>query len=310
MINVKFKNPITVFYILVFYVIAQFTWWWYLIFKLNHALVPDEEFYSRIIWMISGEGLVFFILLIFGIIAVRNAFKRQVNLAKREENFLLSVSHELKTPIASVQLFLQTLQKYDHLSEDEKQKIYSNSLKEVNRLDSIVSNILTARQIEGGESILQKENIRIDDFINKRVDLLKSTIAKNHTIQLNLQPTETYIDKLSFESILTNLIENSVKYSSKGTNIKVELLSNDTEFILTITDNGLGIPDEEKKHIFNKFYRVQSDLTRHTKGTGLGLFIIKHLVQSHQGIISLKDNSPTGLIVKITIPISKNNHNE
>jgi len=310
MFSNKFKNPITVFYILVFYVIAQFTWWWYLIFKLNHALVPDEEFYSRIIWMISGEGLVFLILLLFGIIAVKNAFKRQVKLAKREENFLLSVSHELKTPIASVQLFLQTLQKYDHLSEEEKQKIYSNSLKEVNRLDSIVSNILTARQIESGESILQKEHIKLDEFIIKRVEILKSTLAKNHTIHLDLKPVETFIDKLSFESILTNLIENSVKYSSKGSNIIVSLTSLNSEFILTISDNGLGITDEEKKHIFNKFYRVQSDLTRNTKGTGLGLFIIKHLVNSHQGTIELSDNNPKGLIVKINIPIIKTNTHE
>ncbi len=309
MLSNIFKNPITVFYILVFYIIAQFTWWWYLIFKLNHALVPDEEFYTRIIWMITGEGLVFFILLIFGIIAVRNAFKRQVNLAKREENFLLSVSHELKTPIASVQLFLQTLQKYGHLTDTEKQKIYSNSLKEVNRLDSIVSNILTARQIESGESILQKEHLKLDDFITKRVDILKSTLAKHHTIHLDLKPIETNIDKLSFESILTNLIENSVKYSDKGSEINIKLTSNNSGFILSISDIGIGISDEEKKHIFNKFYRVQSDLTRHTKGTGLGLFIIKHLVNSHQGTIKLSDNKPKGLIVKINIPIVKtNNH--
>lgn len=306
MFSNKFKNPITIFYILVLYVFAQFTWWWYLIFKLNHALVPDKEFYTRIIWMITGEGLVFFILLILGIIAVRNAFKRQENLTKREENFLLSVSHELKTPIASVQLFLQTLQKHDHLTDQEKQKIYSNALKEVNRLDSIVSNILVARQIESGESTLQKEKIKLDDFIIKRIEILKSTLAKNHTIHLKLEPIETYIDKLSFESILTNLIENSVKYSSKGSVINVELTSKNSEFILSILDNGIGITNEEKKHIFNKFYRVQSDLTRHTKGTGLGLFIIKHLVNSHQGTIKLLDNNPKGLIVKINIPIIKN----
>jgi len=310
MISNKFKNPITLFYILVFYVFAQFTWWWYLIFKLNHLLMSDQEFYTKKLWMIAGEGLVFFILLIFGIVAVRKAFKRQVKLAKREENFLLSVSHELKTPIASIQLFLQTLQKYDHLSDEEKQKIYSNSLKEVNRLDSIVSNILTARQIESGDSTLQKEHIQLDDFITKRIDILKSTLAKEHSIHLDLEPIETYIDKLSFESIVTNLIENSVKYSPKGSVINVQLTTKNSEFILSISDNGLGISDEEKKYIFNKFYRVQSDLTRHTKGTGLGLFIIKHLVNSHQGTIKLSDNNPKGLIVKINIPIIKINTHE
>jgi len=299
----KLKNPIAIFYVLVFYVFAQFAWWWYLIFKLNHSLVSEKEFYTKKIWMIAGEGLVFFILLIIGIIAVRKVFKRQVYLAKKEENFLLSVSHELKTPIASVQLFIQTLQKHKHLNEEERSKIYLNTLKEVNRLDSIVSNILLARQIEGGESILQKESTQLDKFIIAKTELLKSTIAKNHIIHLDLEPINTYIDKLSFESILTNLIENAVKYSNKDSLISIKLSTNGKAFKLTILDNGLGINDEEKKHIFKKFYRVQSDLTRHTKGTGLGLFIVKHLVNSHQGTIQLTDNTPKGLIVSINIPI-------
>ena len=88
----KLKNPISLFYILVFYVFAQFIWWWYLILQLNQKIYSAQEFSQKKIWMIIGEGLVFFVLLVFGIIAVRKAFKKQQALAKKEENFLLSVS--------------------------------------------------------------------------------------------------------------------------------------------------------------------------------------------------------------------------
>ena len=296
------KNPIAIFYILVFYVFAQFAWWWFLIFKLNHTIVSEQEFYSKKIWMIAGEGIVFFILLIIGIIAVKKAFKRQIHLAKKEENFLLSVSHELKTPIASVQLFLQTLEKHQDLDSEKRNKIYSNALHEVKRLDAIVSNILLARQIESGEPFLQKEVVNLNEFIQIKIDIFKNTIAKHHKINFVFDEIESNIDKISFDSILTNIIQNAVKYSKKDSIIYVELIDNNQSFILKIIDEGIGISSDDKDHIFNKFYRVQSDLTRHTKGTGLGLFIVKHLVNSHQGTIQLKDNNPKGLIVKIEIP--------
>ena len=110
------------------------------------------------------------------------------------------------------------------------------------------------------------------------------------------------IDRISFDSILTNLVENSVKYSEKGKEILVELTTSNTSFILRVIDQGSGIKPENKEHIFKKFYREENDLTRKTKGIGLGLFIVKHLVNKHNGTIRLEDNKPKGLIVEIEIP--------
>jgi len=298
----KYKSPIFLFYALVFYVFAQFLWWWYLIFNLNQKLYSTQEFQNKKFWMIFGEGLVFFVLLLIGIIAVRRAFKKQEHLNKKEENFLLSVSHELKTPIASVQLFLQTLQKHKQLTNDEKNKIYNNALHEVKRLDSIVTNILLARQIEGGESILQKEPTLVHEFIQNKIDIFKTTIAKNHNLTCQLDEVNAKIDKMSFDSVLTNIVENSIKYSEQGKNITVELIAKSNNFILRITDHGKGIKNENKAHVFNKFYREENDLTRKTKGTGLGMFIVKHIVNKHKGTIQLKDNQTQGLIVEIEIP--------
>jgi signal transduction histidine kinase len=303
------KNPIFIFYLLVFYVFAQFIWWWYLIFKLNKSIYNSEIFYQKKIWMILGEGLVFFILLIFGIIAVRKAFKRQQNLAKKEirlaidqENFVLSVSHELKTPIASVQLFLQTLQKRIDLPEAEKNKIYTKALSEVGRLDSLVNNILLTKQIEKDDYPIQKAKVNLKDFIKFKAEIYEQIIAKNHKIQLNLQEVTAHIDQNAFDSILTNIIENAVKYSEPNTKIIIGLTDENENFILTVSDQGKGISAENINKLFNKFFREENELTRQTKGTGLGLYIVNFLVQKHKGSITIENQIPKGLIVKIKIP--------
>jgi signal transduction histidine kinase len=293
----------------VFYVFAQFTWWWYLIFKLNKSLYSKEELLEKKIWMIIGEGLVFLILLIIGIVAVRRAFKRQQKLSKEEArlvidqgNFVLSVSHELKTPIAAVQLFLQTLQKHKKLTDVEINNIHSNALSEVNRLDTIVNNILLTKQIEKNDYPIHKSKLDLKQFIENKVDIYNQLITKNHHIRLNLELVSANIDVNAFDSILTNVVENAVKYSKVDSEIIIYLKDRGNNFELTVADFGKGIDDENKSKIFNKFFREQNELTRQTKGTGLGLYIVNFLVEKHNGKITLKDNNPTGLVVEIEIP--------
>lgn len=309
MIKHKLKNPIFIFYLLVFYVFAQFTWWWYLIFKLNKSLYSQAEFSEKKIWMIIGEGLVFLILLIVGIVAVRKAFKRQQYLAKEEArlaidqgNFVLSVSHELKTPIAAVQLFLQTLQKHKSLKEEEIDNIHSKALTEVNRLDTIVNNILLTKQIEKNDYPIHKSKLDLKALIENKVDIYNQLITKNHHINLKLDSVIANVDANAFDSILTNIVENAVKYSNSNSQINISLKDKGESFILTVADFGKGIEDENKLKIFNKFFREQNELTRQAKGTGLGLYIVNFLVEKHNGNITLKDNHPTGLVVEIEIP--------
>jgi len=309
MIKHKLKNPIFIFYLLVFYIFAQFTWWWYLIFKLNKSIYSPKEFFDKKIWMIIGEGVVFLILLIVGIVAVRRAFKRQQYLAKEEArlaidqgNFVLSVSHELKTPIAAVQLFLQTLQKHKSLKEDEIDNIHSKALSEVNRLDIIVNNILLTKQIEKNDYPIHKSKLDLKQFIENKVDIYNQLITKNHHINLKLDSVIANVDGNAFDSILTNIVENAVKYSISNSQINISLKDKGESFILTVADFGKGIQDENKLKIFNKFFREQNELTRQTKGTGLGLYIVNFLVEKHNGNITLEDNHPTGLVVEIEIP--------
>lgn len=298
----RYKNPIFLFYVLVFYIITQFTWWWYLIYSLNKTIFSEEDFLSKKLWMIIGEGLVFFIILIFGIISVKKAFKTQQNLTKKEENFLLSVGHELKTPIASAQLYLETLQKHKSISETDKEDIYKNTLSELKRLDNLVSNILMARQFDEEGFKVEKELIDVEGYLKTKIENFKNTFAKSHTIKFESEKISANIDTDALLSIATNLVENAVKYSPKSSIIEIKLVNKNNFFQLIVKDCGIGIAESNRKSIFQKFYREQQELSRKTKGTGLGLFIVKFFVDQHNGKIVVENNTPKGTIITVTLP--------
>ena len=294
----RLKNPIFLIYLLVFYVTLQFSWWLYLIFSLYDKIYSDQDTLSKKTLMLLGEGSVFFIILIIGVFIILRACKRERELTLQQENFVLSVTHELKTPIASVKLFLQTLQKRE-LPDDKKIEIYQRSLAEINRLDGLVNNILLARSIENENYFLNKQEVNLKSFIEERIALLENSILKSHKIELYLEEVTIAIDPLGFESILINLIENTKKYSESNSTIKIHLSQKTEGALFQITDEGIGIPKEKRELVFSKFYREENEMTRKSKGTGLGLYITKFLVEQHNGRIELKGNKPQGLIVAI-----------
>lgn len=298
MVNKRLKNPIFLFYILVCYVILQFSWWLYLIFSLYKETYVNPNELSHKSWMLIGEGSVFFIILFGGAMMIRRAFKREKQLNEIQENFLQSVSHELKTPIASVGLYLQTLKKHE-LDFDKRNDIYQRSLIEIDRLNMLISDILTARNIDSDNYFFDKTKFDLGKHINETLDRLKESVLKEHELEFEIQNLECFLDKSAFDSIFYNLIENAIKYSPEKSKItfKLEAVSNGLKF--SVSDQGKGISNEQKKLVFNKFYRTENETTRKSKGTGLGLYIVKFLVEGHGGSISLVDNKPSGLIVEI-----------
>ena len=320
--NAKGKSrPLFWFYLLVGYIILQFVWWSFLMVRLNNEVYSlktevnllrgesaieiehngnelNAKLKTRWI-MIASEGSVFICLLLLGITQVRKTFIKEAALAQQQNNFLLSVTHELKSPIASAKLQLQTLEKRE-LDREKQKEIISNAINDTERLNNLVENILLAAKIENRVYKLYKETINISDFIS---DILKQNIASFHytrKIDLMIEPNlYMAIDRTSFPSIVLNLFENSVKYSDKNSTIIVSLKSQGDKIILSVTDEGIGIDQKEKALIFQKFYRVGNEETRTTKGTGLGLYITSYLVKQHDGNIFVKNNQPKGSIFEI-----------
>lgn len=251
--------------------------------------------------MIMGEGSVFLFLLCTGGYFLHAAIKKEDKLQERQQNFLLSVTHELKSPLAAIKLSIQTIVKRD-LEKAKQISLLNNSLKDIERLDDLVENMLLATKIENRSYSFPKEEFDFSELVHKISDRLQvHSCGGSQIINAKIQTgVKVFGDKFALSSVVTNLIENAVKYSGPCAEITVELNRKDEQTVLSVADKGPGVPDEEKMLIFDKFYRVGDENVRKTKGTGLGLFIVKEVLQNHDADIIVKDNVPHGTIFEVT----------
>lgn len=297
------SRSLTLFYILVAYVFFQLIWWAIHIIQLTSQLGEGNDYTTRRIWMIIGEGLVFFVLMSFGVYKIRKAFKQEVKLAQQKQNFALSVSHELKSPIAAIKLFLQTLEKRE-LSEEKKVEILTKCISSANRLDSLVNNILLSNIVESKSYQIAPEKLNIKDVVNEISSVYRDT-HNTAKIDVSFSGNETAsFDKNLLVSIYSNLIDNAIKYSEKPEIVIVKVSIEAPLMIMQVIDQGEGIPEESKELIFNKFYRSGDEITRKAKGTGLGLYIVKEMLSLLNGEITVTENEPKGSIFKVELPIN------
>ena len=316
-----FKRTNFIFSILVAYIVLQFLWWEILLVKQSGAIISlkqniaalsssdDKIILTEIallqnkkiaqVFMIVGEGTVFLLILLFGVFEVRKSIRKEKELATQKSNFILSVSHELKTPIAATKLQLQTLLKHE-LERDKQKELLHMALNETSRLHKLVDNVLMANQIENKNLSVQKENINLSALVEDTVKRYFSEQLENKMITINIEKDIYYSgDKELLPSIFINLIENAIKYSFDKVHIEVMLKMLHNKALLEIKDQGCGIPDEEKETIFHKFYRSGNEHTRKTKGTGIGLFIVKSICDLHSVHIKALDHSPNGSVFQL-----------
>jgi signal transduction histidine kinase len=285
------KRPFVIFYALIIYAVAQLIWWGYML------LTPQP----RRIDMVLGEGSMFILVFVVGAISLHKSIKKERKLHEQKKNFLLSVTHELKSPLASIKLLLQTIQKRD-LTKQQIQDFIGKSLLDIERLDDMVENMLLASKIDNRSYTFPKAefnlSVLVDNIVN-RLQLNKCDINEQ-LINAEIEPKiEITGDKFALTSVVTNLIENAIKYSAPCEVVDVKLYSKDDKIYLEVADHGIGIADHEKSRIFDRFYRVGSEDTRNTKGTGLGLYIVKEVLDKHEASIRVKDNDPTGSIFEV-----------
>jgi K+-sensing histidine kinase KdpD len=311
----KKRGALFIFYLLVAYICLQFGWWAYMLVNLNNDLaeknklllllsgakqeqIIDLDEKLRMKWfMIAGEGTVFFILLSVGILKTRSAFKKEMNLSKQQKNFLLSVTHELKSPLASGKLQLQTLLKHE-LSKEKQEVLIKAALADNERLIKLTDNLLVAAKMENSNFSLEKEETDLSDLINNTLKPFME-MEKGRLVAEIPQGIKMKADVFAFPSIVTNLYENARKYSPADSVIKFSLNPVAGKIILSCSDEGAGILPAEREKIFDKFYRVGNEETRKSKGTGLGLYIVKKIAEMHSGTVIVKDNQPKGSIFEI-----------
>lgn len=321
----------TITYAVVVYVLVALSWWTILLqrknteaFEATSALMkyqnsvslgvadydlndypPYNELakkYRQQRVMIYGEAVVFIMMLLSGIWLINRAHQREINTGKRQQNFLLSITHELKTPLAGIGLIFDTI-KRRQLPHDKIVSLMETGADEKLRLEKLINNLLVAARIDTAQTY-SLEDLDINDLITEITDRYRG-FRQNMTIHLDLAESLTaHADREAFVIVITNLVENAIKYRSPSRALKVSLKAYSEEgmVVVKVADNGIGVDPREHRQIFDKFYRVGSEETRTTKGTGLGLFIVKKTVERHGGTVSVEQGQPDGSVFVTTWP--------
>ncbi len=232
-----------------------------------------------------SEGLTFMLVICIGAVLVYRAVRKQLQLNKQQQNFILAVTHELKTPIAISKLNIQTLQKRQ-LEPAQKDKLLHNTLHELQRLNDLATNILVVSQVESKQYALNKVPLVLNTMLQH---IIQEHAYTNCTLEQRATCT-IQGDALLMQLVIHNILDNAVKYSPKDAHIHIIVERNK----LMIQDSGIGLPKEEHLKIFEKFYRVGNENTRTTKGTGLGLYLCKKILQDHYANITVSSNTTTG----------------
>ncbi len=221
--------------------------------------------------------------------------EKQLNdLEQAHLDFISTVSHELRTPLTSIRGFADTLlNSYDRLTPEQRVKFLSIIKDQSNRLIKLVENLLTVSKMQSNKDLLVYKTVDVLPFIDAAVQMIKSQyISHNYICNYDKNLPKILVDTDKFQQIMLNLLDNASKYSPDGKSIwiKVSQDFDNNTLVISVKDEGIGIPKEDIDKIFNKFSRIDSPLTRKIQGNGLGLFITKTLVEKMDGQIKVQSS--------------------
>jgi len=310
----RLRRATITYWVLLIYIIAALVWWFLSLEQQSeHIYELKREALSRISPLpydelkqiraerksdsikYLSEGITFLLLILIGAAYIFRLVRKQFLLQQQQQNFVMAVTHELKTPIAVSRLNLETLQKHQ-LDDGRRNKLLQMTLQETMRLDTLINNILIAAQLDDNAYNSTKEELNISDLALSVVQEFTSRYP-DRKVETRIEPdTELVADALLLKLLLSNLLENANKYSPKDKPVRLNLFDQKNEVQIEVIDEGTGIDEKEKENIFKKFYRIGDEQTRKTKGTGLGLYLCKKIAVDHNGKISVANNQPTGSI--------------
>lgn len=256
-------------------------------------------------WGALIVGVVVFAVILVGLSFYLFLMIKEVRLNQRQANFVDSVTHELKSPIASLKLYLETLE-MRAVSEEQRAKFYRVMDQELERLDHLITQLLEVGRIDAIGEQSAPEDILVDSMVRR----CGAAACAHHkrdeaeTISYDLQQAVLFARPLVTETIFRNLMDNAIKYAGEPARVEVTVRVTDRGRVITrIADNGHGVPPELRKHIFGMFFRAGSELTRRQKGTGLGLYIVSNLVRQMKGRVSVHDRPGlSGSVFEVDLP--------
>jgi len=255
-------------------------------------------------WPVLVTGTIIFVLVGVGIVLYLSLSIKEIALNRRQSNFIDSVTHELKSPIASLKLYLQTLNRRN-VTEQQQGDFYRFMLDDVERLDTLINHMLDAARLDNEPA--EPEDTDVNVALTLR-SCAETVCQRYHlpetTIKLDLAPAIVHARPIDIEMLFRNLIDNAVKYGGAEPSVEITSHCNARGMVVTkIIDNGQGIPHKLRRKIFGRFVRLGSELERKQPGTGLGLFIVRTLVTRLKGKVTVRDRSDrSGTIFQVELP--------
>ena len=270
---------------------------------------PDA-FTSSVLFSILGECAL-------ALESLRNAEEKEkaAVLAKNEQlraNLLRSISHDLRTPLTSISGNADTLlHSYNVLDEQTRKQIFTDIYDDAQWLTGLVENLLSITKIADGSVKLHLSDQVVDDIVSESLRHIDRRSVEHHiTVDCGDEPLLVRVDAGLIMQVLINLVNNAVKYTPAGSNIRITAIPRDNMAEICVSDNGPGIPDELKEHVFEMFFTGGNPIGDSRRSLGLGLALCQAIIHAHNGEMTLKDNSPHGCIFSFTVPLSEVNLNE
>ncbi|GAM08780.1 sensor protein SrrB [Geobacter sp. OR-1] len=256
-------------------------------------------------WIVLVEGLLLLIVILVGVYVLFLLWRRQSNLYTQQKSYISQVTHELKSPLASIQLHLETI-RLRNPSPEKLERFLDTMLADTDRLHTLINNLLMAARLEDRRRATSLHQINFSEFVSQYLDRKRPALPEGGSLSLDIEEDiHVAVDSEGMESVLRNLFENALLYSPVSPEIKVTLKRTASSCTLTFQDNGMGIEPKYLKKIFRKFFRVRLP-GENIRGTGLGLYIVKQVVTEHDGKVeAFSEGIGKGCRFVITLPLSE-----
>lgn len=261
-----------------------------------------EDYRRRIVMMVS-EGSFFAVLLMVLVGLLWQTFRREVELERQHRNFLSAVTHELKSPLASMRLALETV--IGGRAEPEAaNRFLANALEDTDRLQDLVQKVLEATRFGESRAEIVLKDSDLSGLVEDAVGVFRRrAMAVGANLEVQIEPEiRSEIDAEAFAIVISNLLENAVKYGGEPPMIDLRFGLQGRNAVLEVSDNGNGIPETDTSLIFGRFFRSGDEMTRTTQGTGLGLYLVQQIVEAHRGSVEVVETGPEGTTFKVAIP--------
>jgi signal transduction histidine kinase len=260
--------------------------------------------FATLYWVLLSLGTTFIAMLLAGVIIYLILSIKAINLNRRQSNFIDSVTHELKSPIASMKLYLQTLHRRQ-VPQDEQASFYQFMLEDLDRLDRLINQLLDAGRLDTGRTDGDVEDVSLRPLLEDcaRTVCLRYRVPME-TVRFDLEPCVVRARRVDLDIVFRNLIDNAVKYAGVEPHVDVVLrLTQDGRALARVADNGRGIPHHLRRQIFGRFERLGLELERDKPGTGLGLYLARNLVRRLHGRIRVRDPlEGPGTVFEVQLP--------